>query len=87
MHKTSVEKQPKDEGTKSQHYSSIRGSFNNGAAGRSQERALSSERYKFKSTQLIMRKFGAVLIGYKTRRIFNKNRQVIQFRTEFRDLI
>lgn len=65
----------KDDAKQSQHYSSMRGSFNGG--GRSQDRALSSERYKFKSSQLIMRKFGAVLIGYKTRRIFNKNRQVI----------
>ena len=31
--------------------------------------------------------FGAVLKGFKTRRIFNKNKVINQLRYEFRDLI
>jgi hypothetical protein len=40
-----------------------------------------------KKLHFIFQKFGAVLKGYKTRRIYNHSKLVKQDRFEFRDLI
>lgn len=45
------------------------------------------ERKRQIAQRVLTTRLGAVLLGYKTRRIFARNRHVNQLRSEFRDLI
>lgn len=45
------------------------------------------DRKRVVAQKILNSKLGAVLLGYKTRRIFGRNRHVDQLRSEFRDLI